>query len=51
LSSFNKIYRYHGITATKYLEALADGGFVEKQKFGRAYYYVNVALNNILKGS
>ena len=38
------------ITATKYLDSLAEGGFVEKQTIGRAHYYVNVALSEILKG-
>ncbi len=36
------------ITATKYLDALAVSGFVQKQKMGRGNYYVNVALNAIL---
>lgn len=36
------------LTATKYLEALVDGGFVSKQKVGRSNYYVNTALNDIL---
>ncbi|WP_310386482.1 Fic family protein [Roseateles sp.] len=36
------------LTATKYLEALVDGGFVAKQKHGRSNYYINVALNRIL---
>lgn len=36
------------ITATKYLDALAVSGFVQKQKMGRGNYYVNVALNQIL---
>ncbi len=39
------------ITATKYLDALAEGGFVQKQKMGRSNYYVNIALNEILMGS
>jgi Fic family protein len=39
------------ITATKYLDALAEGGFVRKQKMGRGNYYVNVALNAILMGN
>lgn len=39
------------ITATKYLEALTEGGFVQKQKMGRGNYYVNVALNAILMGN
>lgn len=38
------------LTATKYLDALVDGGFVKKQKMGRANYYVNVALAAILQG-
>ena len=38
------------ITATKYLDALAEGGFVKKQKIGRGNYYINVALNAILIG-
>lgn len=37
------------MTATKYLEALVEGGFVQKQKVGRGNYYVNVALVAILK--
>ena len=41
------------LTATKYLDALVDGGFVNKQKVGRSNYYINIALNAILlsKGS
>jgi Fic family protein len=39
------------ITATKYLDALAEGGFVRKQKMGRGNYYINVALNSILLGN
>ena len=38
------------ITATQYLEALSEGGFVQKQKFGRGNYYVNRALNAVLAG-
>ena len=38
------------LTATKYLDALADGGFLQKQKIGRGNYYVNVALTSILMG-
>ena len=36
------------LTATKYMDALAAGGFVRKQKMGRANYYVNTALTAIL---
>ena len=38
------------LTATKYMDALADGGFVLKQKVGRSNYYINLALNDILMG-
>jgi Fic family protein len=37
------------LTATKYLEALVERGFVSKQKVGRSNYYVNIALNDILR--
>jgi Fic family protein len=37
------------ITATKYLDALVAGGFVQKQKIGRGNYYVNLALSGILQ--
>ncbi|WP_018609569.1 Fic family protein [Uliginosibacterium gangwonense] len=39
------------LTATRYLDALAEGGFVEKQKIGRSNYYINIALNQILLGN
>ncbi|MDD2991840.1 MAG: Fic family protein, partial [Zoogloea sp.] len=39
------------LTASKYLDALAAGGFVQKNKIGRSNYYVNLALNRILLGS
>ena len=38
------------LTATKYMDALADDGFVQKHKVGRSNYYINVALNDILMG-
>jgi Fic family protein len=37
------------VTATKYLEALAEGGFVRKHKIGRGNYYINLALNAVLQ--
>ncbi len=37
------------ITATKYLDALAAGGFVKKHKIGRGNYYVNLGLNAVLQ--
>ena len=36
------------MTATRYLDALSDTGFLIKRKIGRGNYYVNVALNQIL---
>ena len=39
------------LTATKYLDALAEQGFLQKQKIGRTNYYINVALNRILIGA
>jgi Fic family protein len=39
------------LTATKYLDALAEQGFLQKQKIGRTNYYVNVLLNRILIGA
>ena len=36
------------LTATKYLDALAGAGFVQKVKVGKSNYYVNLALNSIL---
>jgi Fic family protein len=36
------------ITATKYLDALTEGGFVKKHRIGRGNYYVNLALNSVL---
>lgn len=39
------------LTATKYLELLAEGGFVQKQKIGRGNYYINLALQAILSGA
>ncbi|MGH7460817.1 MAG: Fic family protein, partial [Longimicrobiales bacterium] len=32
------------ITATRYLDLLADGGFLHKRKIGRSNYYINVPL-------
>lgn len=37
------------VTASKYLEALAERGFVRKQRMGRGTYYVNLALNAVLQ--
>jgi len=38
------------LTATRYLDALAEGGFLLKRKVGRSNFYINVALNAILTG-
>lgn len=36
------------LTATKYLDVLAEDGFLSKQKIGRSNYYINIALAGIL---
>lgn len=36
------------LTATKYLESLAEAGFLKKEKLGRSNFYINTALFNIL---
>ena len=38
------------LTASRYLEALTDTGFLHKQRIGRSNYYVNLALDRILIG-
>jgi Fic family protein len=38
------------LTATKYLDALAAGGILKKQKVGRSNYYINKKLSAILTG-
>ena len=38
------------LTATKYLEALTEGGFLVKRKVGRSNYYINPPLYSILTG-
>jgi Fic family protein len=38
------------LTATKYLDQLAAGGFLTKRKIGRSSYYINGALFHILAG-
>lgn len=37
------------LTATKYMDALVAGGFLQKQKVGRGNYYVNLALSAVLQ--
>ena len=36
------------LTATKYLDVIAQAGLLRKVKVGRSNYYINVALNEIL---
>ncbi|WP_041430486.1 Fic family protein [Synechococcus sp. PCC 6312] len=38
------------LTATKYLNELVSGGFLEKRKIGRSNFYINTALYQILTG-
>jgi len=39
------------VTAGSYLDALADAGFLEKQKIWRSNYYVNLPLFKLLQGN
>jgi len=39
------------LTATRYLDLLAQDGFLLKRKIGRGSYYINTALTAILVGS
>jgi Fic family protein len=36
------------LTATKYLDALVESGFLEKRKIGRSNFYINLSLYKIL---
>ncbi len=36
------------LTATKYLDKLAEAGFLAKEKVGRSNFYLNMALYDIL---
>ena len=36
------------LTASKYLDALTAGGFLEKKRLGRSNYYINIALYRLL---
>ena len=38
------------VTASNYLDALTEAGFLEKQKVWRSNYYVNVPLFDLLRG-
>jgi Fic family protein len=38
------------LTATRYLDALTDAGFLVKRKIGRTNYYINAPLYGILTG-
>lgn len=37
-------------TATNYIDALVEKGFLEKQKIGRSNFYINIPLYNLFKG-
>lgn len=45
-----KDLRVSRLTATKYLEALVAGGFLQKRKVGRSNYFINAKLVEILAG-
>lgn len=38
------------LTATRYLDALVEGGFLHKRKVGRSNYYINLPLYGVLTG-
>ena len=38
------------VTAASYLDALAEAGFLDKQKIWRSNYYINVPLFKLLQG-
>jgi Fic family protein len=42
--------RVSRLTATKYLDALAEGGILTKRKVGRSNFYINDRLVAILTG-
>jgi len=39
------------LTATKYLDALVEGGILRKRKLGRSNYYINSPLYRVLTGA
>ena len=45
------VYRNSSFLYMSDLDALVEGGFVQKQKIGRGNYYINVALTPILQGA
>lgn len=45
-----KDLRVSRLTATKYLEELVAGGFLQKRKVGRSNYFINARLVEILAG-
>ena len=38
------------LTATRYLDALTQAGFLQKQKVGKSNYYINLPLLPIITG-
>lgn len=38
------------LTATKYIDALVEKSFLDKQKIGRSNFYINLPLYNLFKG-
>jgi Fic family protein len=39
------------LTASKYLDAIVEGGWLKKQKIGRSNFYINEGLFNILRAA
>jgi len=48
---FERAHYVSRLTATGYLNALVEAGFLEREKRGRVYYYINKALRDIAGGA
>lgn len=48
IKHLQKDLHIHRLTAQKYLDQLAEDGFLQRIKVGRSYYYVNRPLFNLL---
>lgn len=49
IAFFERDLQVSRLTATKYLDDLAEAGFVEKVKAGRSNYYINLALIRVIE--
>jgi Fic family protein len=51
IESFERDLGISRLTSAKYLDILTSDGFLKKEKYGRSYCYINVALIGILANS